>query len=672
MGRSGRARRSRGAAVLLLLALTLPGGACSTEESATAGDTLVLVTLERSRLAGDAQAAWLDELAGELAGEALVRDEIRDAGAPAAAALATIHTGAGPGQHGLWSAGTPGFHRLDRPGTELPTLAWSWKEAGAETAAVVSRRRLSARLSGLALGFDAYRDEDLPLDGRPLAPHLLLERSREALEGGSPDAPFFLWVHLPEPEETPLDLSRGELGILRGRLAPFATGGAHAASAERLAAELADLLAPAPSDLVEREDVARRLARSVGRRRGTPAWEAWRTANERIGLDRVRNWLRELQAAALARGGRTRFVVTAARGVEPVAVEFVAGGELQPDTEPGEPSHAEGPFRRPTCRVPLLVTDSAWSAADAVELGPLRALPGRIEDAAELLRAPLARDLPVRASYRERSDWQTPRHVARVDPPADERRPLRVALEAFEPVLLEEDGTPTRRRVLEVGTDAAVPESPGLLTTRTSELRPALHLRLSHPGDVDPADVRFLPQAWPRIPAARAAAWPDPEEGDPYAGGRDRAAPRVDVTRAGAGWLEVAVPEEARQVVLRLAATGELEEPLELEAPDGAAAGFERLSPALLPGCALLVGPGPLRVRVRPGSGHRLALHVIVDGASVPDDAVRFLGRELFEDSVDLYLPPFLPESSEWFATPEAPPPQGNMMLSRYTPSVRL
>ena len=52
----------------------LAASGCSSEEgkgseSATGGETLVLVTLERSRLAGDAQATWLDELAGELAGE---------------------------------------------------------------------------------------------------------------------------------------------------------------------------------------------------------------------------------------------------------------------------------------------------------------------------------------------------------------------------------------------------------------------------------------------------------------------------------------------------------------------------------------------------------------------------------------------------------------------------
>jgi arylsulfatase A-like enzyme len=102
----------------------------------------------------------------------------------------SILTGTNITTHGV--ADTPGtFTR-----TDLPTLAERFRDAGYETAAVVSVRHLNGHISGFAAGFHDYFDVAEEETERQAADSVSLARAWVAARV---ERPFFLWLHLFDP-----------------------------------------------------------------------------------------------------------------------------------------------------------------------------------------------------------------------------------------------------------------------------------------------------------------------------------------------------------------------------------------------------------------------------------------------------------------------------------------
>ena len=678
----------RGFAPLFLAGLALQAGCGGTEGPRAARDVVLLVTVDDLRR--DHLACYGYEHDGtpnltRLAAQGVVLADVVTVSTSRSAALASIHTGLAPLEHGLLSVGEPGARRL---GPGLPRLAQRWRAAGGRTLAAVSNGRLVDRRTGFGEGFEAFLDRDLSPDGASLAADRVVERLLAGLDGIEPGpAPLFLWAHLGPVEVACPDPTTEELALLRERLRP------HAAELP----ELAPFLADAPTE----GDAVKELEGRIGRKRGMPLWRAWRMALYDLAVARVDRALGRLVEGLERRGCRiTRSVVVGTRGrtvaedrpdgeVEGfseglIRVPCIATG-IARENAPVEhllsvaavfalldPAGAHAPEGTGSVLLRRGATSSvAWVSADWKHLaddGPARWV-RRSDDepaAAEEVPAPVRELVPAPQEH----DFAL---ALRLGDAAEERRTweldLRPVRGDLRPVPSSSDSRavfsgPRRLRV----TGPALGHDEPDLVVPTSAARASFLLSLATDGErpredelaLELADGRRIPLAGvpiPRAPSrtARARPWEDERDGQPA----------VDVTREGADRFRVLVAGsgEAR---LCLAAVSDAEEPLALEARTE----LERRSDPHLEGVALLVGPAPLEVLARVPPGCDLALFAERDGAPVPVDGVRYLGRRFAGDALELYFPARLPdELDEWmraagFAAPAASPRGASASIS--------
>ena len=191
------------------------------------------------------------------------------------AAVASLLTGLAPDEHSVHGVRPIGLHRLPE---RCETLAERLRSEGFATLAAVSTRQLSAEASGFERGFDVYRDRSLPRDGSPRGADETWEvfdpELVRLLRG--PTAVFAL-LHLGDPLHGRARSSELDPDVLVRYLRPFVnqTPGL---------AELLERVASDPQEgLLE-------LERSLGRRRGEPAWRAWQrglAAARLAAIDRV-------------------------------------------------------------------------------------------------------------------------------------------------------------------------------------------------------------------------------------------------------------------------------------------------------------------------------------------------------------------------------------------------
>ena len=547
------------------------------------------------------------------------------------AAVATLLSGLSPGEHGLRSARDVGRHRFP---ARHRTLAEAFAEAGWGTLALVSQRRFSGRLSGLDRGFERYVDEGLDPGSASASLSLLLERHAATLdEALRTPAPLFLFLQC------------GELG--EESVGPPGAG--------RLLGERLRPLAGDVPGLAEVLGDPEGTARVLSRRRGTPAWRAWRTALYDARLEALDVSLGSLfERLRRARGvDRVHWVVVGTRGCY----------LLEPRPDDGDEGVSEGLLRTVLLAgLPGLGSGRAEGLVGGKRIAPSLARAFGLEGLhGPTLDAPASELETVLSPRNARRALVTADLAVEVeDDPAgtltvlgrgatllvrDPASALLVATAGGAEASLTRDrsraelvfGSGSGRVVL-----STIAQAPPLaLELAPAESGPGLAAVLFPGGtSADEAPV-------PRVPAARGEPW-EPEEGapDPWT---------VDVRDAGGGWARLVLPGDgpARDVRLFCALY-----PPDDDVTEGlgvrSARNVQRLTAPSLPGAACLAGRTPLEVEVFL-AGRRLALAVELGEEMLPTSAIRYLGRRFDAGAgATLYLPPFLPERLDWFLDPVA------------------
>lgn len=170
--------------VVLLVAMLLPGMACSREQAPPPPPWILLVTLDTTR--ADAMNPKRTP-----AFEAIAR-----AGRRFTRAHATVPETL-PSHASMMTGLYPGGHKVHENGRFLtsghPVLAEELKKAGYNTGAVVSAFVLAKRF-GLNRGFDVY-DDELPVGANERGGAATTDRAIAHLKTLGADKPAFLWTH---------------------------------------------------------------------------------------------------------------------------------------------------------------------------------------------------------------------------------------------------------------------------------------------------------------------------------------------------------------------------------------------------------------------------------------------------------------------------------------------
>lgn len=625
-----------------------------------------------------------------LAAEGSVYDDCVTASTATNAAVATLLTGLHPWRHGLRSAREIGWHRLT---PSEPTLAEGFRERGFSTVASVSLRQLAARTSGLARGFDAWRDEALPETGSPLEAEAVIARLLDsAAPALSKEEPLFLFLHLGDLRGEPALYDARVVARLRRNLAPF----------EAEIDGLADVLSGTSDPL----ELVYRLRSVVGRRRGTPAWEAYRstlyasrvaTLDRAIGrlFDALRTTARWPDATVVLVGTRGRYVaegrpdgelegfseelirvplVIKRGGAAPARVDSLVGSHAVAElartgrvAEPVDAVRIDAPGRFASAAVDAVHKLVLPFATGRHVVRALRAGDGVVapDEGAEL-------DAPKRAAFAALEDAASPPWGLELALQGDACAPRAFDLRTASPVqldfeLLPRAGLAATRELGARSTHVRVLEPPppdgGRARLATCDPAPGVVVELplgEGPIDEDALalglDAPLSRAPVPRLPDPFAPAWDVDEQG---------AAPPwvVDVSRADGPWLDVRVHDPALPdgAPVRLYAAQFPPDPgyAALAMRPGTPARL--LSSSLLASALVVQGPQPLQVAIRTGANTRLALAVSLAEGFVPAAEMRYLGRRFCGETQAFYLPPWLPERSDWLvdeAGPEARAPR--------------
>ena len=710
-------------------------GACPGKgggEDAPAGPALLLVTVDDLRadlLPGAGPAAIAPERAPHLA--RLLEEGLSVTGyvttsTATNAALATLHTGLPPAASGVRSVARFGRGRL---APARVTLAERLAERGWDTLAAVPLRQLAARFSGLDQGFATWLEEGLAAGGAPLADAEVGARFRAALAprlaaGGA----LLGWLHLGGQREG--------AELAPERLLPFLVRALEPFRAE--SPELAAALAGAPAPGLEAGAVAE-LRALVARRRGSEPWRALRLAEAHARVAELDRELGELWRVLGAAGREEAWIVLA--GTRGAYLD-----EPRPDG-PAE-GFSEGLLRTPlvlrlpgalapgraellaggTVLVPTLLAALGGGDAPLAGLGPgLQALLAagtrdavvgvdspRAEAAALLTErwklVPLADGTPLVLSRAgdvaldegdpvaledAEARAELERLLALPRPREQLRLVLRAGADLADVELVVRAARPELRaaradpglearlsaaRVLELrlAALAAGEERAVVVATRDADVPLELELRIG--GRAPGADqLRFVPGSLarvPRLPPRASEPWPPPTEGPaPWL---------VDVARASDRGWRVAVgagdaPQGSRARLWLL----EHPPPEEPRVWSARGEGLRVASEPGLPGALVVEGPLPLELALGPTAGE-LALAAEVDGAPVPAELVRYLGRRFAPapgsraaghareaSGLRLALPPWLPARPDWLSAelPAEPPVVEN---GAPTPTVEL
>ncbi|MEX1023651.1 MAG: hypothetical protein WD226_01120 [Planctomycetota bacterium] len=510
---------------------------------------------------------------------------------------------------GLRSPKEIGFHRL--PG-EVPTLAEAAAAQGLATRGFVSAAALNAAWTGLDRGFQVWDAPGAERDFR--------EVLDAALESG-PAPPVGLLF---------LQLALGD--------APDPTRLVRLSSArlERFAGERAAVEAALSADLETDAARVRAVERALGRKRGTPGWDAWREARYDALLEELDAGLRELLGHF---GGDVGVLIAGTRG------RLVTEPRPDPDLEGFHPALVRVPLVHRAARagplaVPFERTVIDAEIVDSPARGVRRALDA--EGDAEAVAAPV--ELALRG---------TDALVVEVRSTANARLRTRVAL-------ADADWNRTRLTLPTVRVPLRIDIAPW-----SSERMASLGVVTASDANAVEAllaggagSARALGEtAWAWIADPHAPAWSGDE-------------PVVDVTRERTTWTIDVAATHAEPVLLHL-----VSEPLSVGASPLELSGGEVLS-GPLPGAAVVRVEAGQRVLLDLAAGQRPALRVgDPEGRALDPALVRYLGRHLFADEASFLAPAWWPCRPDWFAQGSVPPEprpldtfESNLLLHRVDP----